>query len=119
MTFPDSLKAIGYGAFSDQVIKGTLIIPQNVLCINSSAFMSNKIEKVVFTSPIDGTKTDNSISFASLPGIMESAFAANNISEIDFAGKVSDYKLYPVATLNSNFDKIPFKNQKLGKTKFK
>ena len=116
VTFPDSLKAIGYGAFSDQVIKGTLIIPQNVLCINSSAFMSNKIEKVVFTSPIDGTKTDNSISFASLPGIMESAFAANNISEIDFAGKVSAYKLYPVATLNSNFDKIPFKNQKLGKT---
>lgn len=113
VTLPQSLKIIGYGAFGWNKIKGTVVIPKNVISIQNGAFHANEIQKVVFDGKIDGKdkldKEDKKEYY--LAGILKYAFSRNKISEIDFANKTSDYELLPIDGLSNDMKEMPFFGQ--------
>ena len=113
VTLPQSLKIIGYGAFGWNKIKGTVVIPKNVISIQNGAFHANEIQKVVFDGKIDGkdklNKEDKKEYY--LAGILKYAFSRNKISEIDFANKTSDYELLPIDGLSNDMKEMPFFGQ--------
>ena len=97
VTLPQSLKIIEYGAFGWNKIKGTVIIPKNVISIHSAAFVANEIEKVVFEGVLDGKGKEHATDTAPyyLAGVGEKAFQGNKISEIVVKDNLGKYKLYP------------------------
>nr|WP_308582609.1 immunoglobulin-like domain-containing protein [uncultured Gardnerella sp.] len=97
VTLPQSLKIIEYGAFGWNKIKGTVIIPKNVISIHSAAFVANEIEKVVFEGVLDGKgkEHDTDADPYYLAGVGEKAFQGNKISEIVVKDNLGKYKLYP------------------------
>ncbi|MFU0537093.1 InlB B-repeat-containing protein [Gardnerella greenwoodii] len=97
VTLPQSLKIIEYGAFGWNKIKGTVIIPKNVISIHSAAFVANEIEKVVFEGVLDGKGKEHATDTAPyyLAGVGEKAFQGNKISEIVVKDNLGEYKLYP------------------------
>ena len=97
VTLPQSLKIIEYGAFGWNKIKGTVIIPKNVISIHSAAFVANEIEKVVFEGVLDskGKEHDTDADPYYLAGVGEKAFQGNKISEIVVKGNLGQYKLHP------------------------
>lgn len=96
ITLPDSLKVIEDGAFSWQKIKGTVVIPKNVVAIHPAAFLGNEIEKVVFKSTLTATGKLNSMDNHAyyLAGLGNRAFQANKIKEIEFTGNLANYKFH-------------------------
>ncbi len=97
VTLPQSLKIIEYGAFGWNKIKGTVIIPKNVISIHSAAFVANEIEKVVFEGVLDskGKEHDTDAKPYYLAGVGEKAFQGNKISEIVVKGNLGNYQLFP------------------------
>lgn len=97
VTLPQSLKIIEYGAFGWNKIKGTVIIPKNVISIHSAAFIANEIEKVVFEGVLDVKGKEHATDTAPyyLAGVGEKAFQGNKISEIVVKGNLGQYQLYP------------------------
>ena len=97
VTLPQSLKIIEYGAFGWNKIKGTVIIPKNVISIHSAAFVANEIEKVVFEGVLDGKGKEHATDTAPyyLAGVGEKAFQGNKISEIVVKGNLGNYQLFP------------------------
>lgn len=97
VTLPQSLRIIEYGAFGWNKIKGTLVIPKNVISIHSAAFVANEIEKVVFEGVIDdkGKEHDTDADPYYLAGVGEKAFQGNKISEIIVKGNLGNYQLFP------------------------
>ena len=97
VTLPQSLKIIEYGAFGWNKIKGTVIIPKNVISIHSAAFIANEIEKVVFEGVLDVKGKEHTTDTAPyyLAGVGEKAFQGNKISEIVVKGNLGQYQLYP------------------------
>ncbi len=83
VTFPSTLKKIGYGAFHSQKIKGTLEIPEGVTEISPGAFISNQIEKVILPS----TLVNNN-----LYAISNRAFQDNKIREVVLKGNFKNVK---------------------------
>ena len=116
VTLPDSLKVIEYGAFSWQKIKGTVVIPKNVIAIHPAAFLGNEIEKVVFKSTlVESGKfnpTDDHAYYVA--GLGSRAFQGNKIKEIDFQGNLTDYKFRVDSKEKDNPNAAPFSNQDLG-----
>ena len=96
VTLPQSLKIIEYGAFAWNKIKGTVVIPKNVISIHNGAFLANEIQKVVFEGVIDGKgkehDTDSKPYY--LSGIGSDAFQGNKITEIDVKGDLGKYQLF-------------------------
>ena len=97
VTLPQSLKIIEYGAFGWNKIKGTVVIPKNVISIQSAAFVANEIERVVFEGVLDGKgkEHDTDTDPYYLAGVGEKAFQGNKISEIVVKGNLGQYKLHP------------------------
>lgn len=97
VTLPQSLRIIEYGAFGWNKIKGTLVIPKNVISIHSAAFVANEIEKVVFEGVLDGKgkEHDTDADPYYLAGVGEKAFQGNKISEIIVKGNLGNYQLFP------------------------
>lgn len=97
VTLPQSLRIIEYGAFGWNKIKGTVIIPKNVISIHSAAFVANEIEKVVFEGVLDGKgkEHDTDADPYYLAGVGEKAFQGNKISEIVVKGNLGNYQLFP------------------------
>lgn len=97
VTLPQSLRIIEYGAFGWNKIKGTLVIPKNVISIHSAAFVANEIEKVVFEGVLDGKgkEYDTDADPYYLAGVGEKAFQGNKISEIIVKGNLGNYQLFP------------------------
>ena len=97
VTLPQSLKIIEYGAFAWNKIKGTVVIPKNVISIHNGAFLANEIQKVVFEGVIDGKgkehDTDSNPYYHS--GIGTVAFQGNKITEIDVKDNLAKYQLFP------------------------
>ncbi len=117
ITLPDSLKVIEDGAFSWQKIKGTVVIPKNVIAIHPTAFLGNEIEKVVFKSTLSETGKFNSTDDHAyyVAGLGNRAFQANKIKEIDFQGNLTDYKFRVDSNEKQKPAAAPFSNQDLGK----
>ena len=105
VTFPSTLKKIGYGAFHSQKIKGTLEIPEGVTEISPGAFISNQIEKVILPS----TLVNNN-----LYAISNRAFQDNKIREVVLKGNFKNVKFQ----IDGNDPKYgsagPFDNQNFG-----
>ena len=112
---PDSLKVIEDGAFSWQKIKGTVVIPKNVIAIHPAAFLGNEIEKVVFKSTLAETGKFNSTDDHAyyVAGLGNRAFQANKIKEIDFQGNLTNYKFRVDSSEKQNPAAAPFSNQEL------
>ena len=117
ITLPDSLKVIEDGAFSWQKIKGTVVIPKNVIAIHPTAFLGNEIEKVVFKSTLSETGKFNSTDDHAyyVAGLGNRAFQANKIKEIEFTGNLTDYKFRVDSNEKQKPAAAPFSNQDLGK----
>ncbi len=115
ITLPDSLKVIEDGAFSWQKIKGTVVIPKNVIAVHPAAFLGNEIEKVVFKSTLAETGKFNSTDDHAyyLAGLGNRAFQGNKIKEIEFTGKLTNYKFHVDSKEKQNPDAAPFSNQEL------
>lgn len=105
VTFPSTLKKIGYGAFSDQKIKGTLEIPEGVTEISPGAFIRNQIEKVILPS----TLVNNN-----LYAISNRAFQANKIREVVLKGNFKNVKFQIDGNDPGYGSAGPFDNQDLG-----
>ncbi len=120
LVLPKSLKVIEYGAFGYNTIKGTLVIPKNVVSLHSTAFIGNQIEKVVFEGIIDEkgklNESDNQPYY--LAGIGSRVFQKNKIKEIVVPGNLGDFnfRFDKPDTNNPNPDPGPFDNQQLGTT---
>ncbi|RDW99334.1 InlB B-repeat-containing protein [Gardnerella vaginalis] len=97
VTLPQSLKIIEYGAFGWNKIKGTVVIPKNVVSVSNAAFVANEIEKVVFEGVIDdkGKEHDTDTNPYYLAGVGSVAFQGNKISEIVVKGNLGNYQLFP------------------------
>ena len=110
VTLPQSLKIIEYGAFGWNKIKGTVVIPKNVISVSDAAFVANEIEKVVFEGVIDGTgkEHDTDADPYYLAGVGSVAFQGNKISEIVVKGNLGQYKF------RSGENDSPFDNQNPG-----
>ena len=110
VTLPQSLKIIEYGAFGWNKIKGTVVIPKNVISVSNAAFVANEIEKVVFEGVIDGTgkEHDTDADPYYLAGVGSVAFQGNKISEIVVKGNLGQYKF------RSGENDSPFDNQNPG-----
>lgn len=110
VTLPQSLKIIEYGAFGWNKIKGTVVIPKNVISVSNAAFVANEIEKVVFEGVIDGTgkEHDTDADPYYLAGVGSVAFQGNKISEIVVKGNLGQYKF------SSGENDSPFDNQNPG-----
>ena len=119
ITLPDSLKVIEDGAFSWQKIKGTVVIPKNVIAVHPAAFLGNEIEKVVFKSTLAETGKLNSTDDHAyyLAGLGNRAFQGNKIKEIDFTGNLTNYKFHVDSNQKQNPDAAPFSNQELEEIK--
>lgn len=115
ITLPDSLKIIEDGAFSWQKIKGTVVIPKNVIAVHPAAFLGNEIEKVVFKSTLAETGKRNSTDDHAyyLAGLGNRAFQGNKIKEIEFTGNLTSYKFHVDSKERQNPDAAPFSNQEL------
>ena len=110
VTLPQSLKIIEYGAFGWNKIKGTVVIPKNVISVSNAAFVANEIEKVVFEGVIDdkGKEHDTDADPYYLAGVGSVAFQGNKISEIVVKGNLGQYKF------SSGENDSPFDNQNPG-----
>ena len=110
VTLPQSLKIIEYGAFGWNKIKGTVVIPKNVVSVSNAAFVANEIEKVVFEGVIDdkGKEHDTDTNPYYLAGVGSVAFQGNKISEIVVKGNLGQYKF------RSGENDSPFDNQNPG-----
>ena len=110
VTLPQSLKIIEYGAFGWNKIKGTVVIPKNVISVSNAAFVANEIEKVVFEGVIDGTgkEHDTDADPYYLAGVGSVAFQGNKISDIVVKGNLGQYKF------RSGENDSPFDNQNPG-----
>ena len=115
ITLPDSLKVIEDGAFSWQKIKGTVVIPKNVIAVHPAAFLGNEIEKVVFKSTLAETGKFNSTDDHAyyVAGLGNRAFQGNKIKEIEFTGKLTNYKFHVDSNEKQNPSAAPFSNQEL------
>ena len=115
ITFPDSLKIIEDGAFSWQKIKGTVVIPKNVIAVHPAAFLGNEIEKVVFKSTLAETGKRNSTDDHAyyLAGLGNRAFQGNKIKEIEFTGNLTSYKFHVDSNEKQSPAAAPFSNQEL------
>ena len=120
LVLPQSLKVIEFGAFGYNTIKGTLVIPKNVVSLHSTAFIGNQIEKVVFEGIIDEkgkvNKSDNRPYYVA--GIGSRVFQKNKIKEIVVPGNLADFnfRFDKPDDNNPNPDPGPFDNQQLGTT---
>ena len=110
VTLPQSLKIIEYGAFGWNKIKGTVVIPKNVVAVSDAAFVANEIEKVVFEGVLDdkGKEHDTDTTPYYLAGVGSVAFQGNKISEIVVKGNLGQYKF------RSGENDSPFDNQNPG-----
>lgn len=110
VTLPQSLRIIEYGAFGWNKIKGTVVIPKNVVSVSDAAFVANEIEKVVFEGVLDdkGKEHDTDTSPYYLAGVGSVAFQGNKISEIVVKGNLGQYKF------RSGENDSPFDNQNPG-----
>ena len=110
VTLPQSLKIIEYGAFGWNKIKGTVVIPKNVVSVSDAAFVANEIEKVVFEGVLDdkGKEHDIDTNPYYLAGVGSVAFQGNKISEIVVKGNLGQYKF------RSGENDSPFDNQNPG-----
>lgn len=105
VTFPSTLKKIGYGAFHSQRIKGTLEIPEGVTEISPGAFISNQIEKVILPSTL--VKGD-------FDGISNRAFQDNKIREVVLKENFKNVK-FQIDGNDKNYTSAgPFDNQNFG-----
>lgn len=105
VTFPSTLKKIGYGAFHSQKIKGTLEIPEGVTEISPGAFISNQIEKVILPSTL--VKGD-------FDGISNRAFQDNKIREVVLKENFKNVK-FQIDGNDKNYTSAgPFDNQNFG-----
>ena len=105
VTFPSTLKKIGYGAFHSQKIKGTLEIPEGVTEISPGAFISNQIEKVILPSTL--VKGD-------FDGISNRAFQDNKIREVVLKENFKNVKFQIDGNDRNYMSAGPFDNQNLG-----
>lgn len=105
VTFPSTLKKIGYGAFFSQKIKGTLEIPEGVTEISPVAFSSNQIEKVILPS----TLVNNG-----WHGISNRAFQNNKIREVVLNANFKNVKFQIDKNDKNYMSAGPFDNQNLG-----
>lgn len=110
VTLPQSLKIIEYGAFGWNKIKGTVVIPKNVVSVSDAAFVANEIEKVVFEGVLDdkGKEHDTDTNPYYLAGVGSVAFQGNKISDIVVKGNLGQYKF------RSGENDSPFDNQNPG-----
>ena len=110
VTLPQSLKIIEYGAFGWNKIKGTVVIPKNVVSVSNAAFIANEIEKVVFEGVLDdkGKEHDTDTNPYYLAGVGSVAFQGNKISDIVVKGNLGQYKF------RSGENDSPFDNQNPG-----
>ena len=110
VTLPQSLRIIEYGAFGWNKIKGTVVIPKNVISVSAAAFVANEIEKVVFEGVLDdkGKEHDTDTTPYYLAGVGSVAFQGNKISEIVVKGNLGQYKF------RSGENDSPFDNQNPG-----
>ena len=110
VTLPQSLRIIEYGAFGWNKIKGTVVIPKNVVSVSNAAFVANEIEKVVFEGVLDdkGKEHDIDTNPYYLAGVGSVAFQGNKISEIVVKGNLGQYKF------RSGENDSPFDNQNPG-----
>lgn len=113
VTLPQSLRIIEYGAFGWNKIKGTVVIPKNVVAVSDAAFVANEIEKVVFEGVLDdkGKEHDTDTTPYYLAGVGSKAFQGNRIREIVVKKSIKDYKF---RTQADNPTDAPFSNQELG-----
>ncbi len=97
VTLPQSLRIIEYGAFGWNKIKGTLVIPKNVVAVSDAAFVANEIEKVVFEGVLDDKGKEHATDTTPyyLAGVGSVAFQGNKISEIVVKGNLGNYQLFP------------------------
>lgn len=105
VTFPSTLKKIGYGAFHSQKIKGTLEIPEGVTEISPGAFISNQIEKVILPSTL--VKGD-------FDGISNRAFQDNKIREVVLKENFKNVKFQIDGNDRNYMSAGPFDNQNFG-----
>ncbi|MFU0550484.1 InlB B-repeat-containing protein [Gardnerella pickettii] len=110
VTLPQSLKIIEYGAFDWNKIKGTVVIPKNVVSVSNAAFIANEIEKVVFEGVLDDKGKEHATDTTPyyLAGVGSVAFQGNKISEIVVKGNLGQYKF------RSGENDSPFDNQNPG-----
>ncbi|XCS42976.1 InlB B-repeat-containing protein [Gardnerella piotii] len=110
ITLPQSLKIIEYGAFGWNKIKGTVVIPKNVVSVSNAAFIANEIEKVVFEGVLDDKGKEHATDTTPyyLAGVGSVAFQGNKISEIVVKGNLGQYKF------RSGENDSPFDNQNPG-----
>lgn len=110
VTLPQSLRIIEYGAFGWNKIKGTVVIPKNVVSVSDAAFVANEIEKVVFEGVLDdkGKEHDIDTNPYYLAGVGSVTFQGNKISEIVVKGNLGQYKF------RSGENDSPFDNQNPG-----
>ena len=110
VTLPQSLRIIEYGAFGWNKIKGTLVIPKNVVAVSDAAFVANEIEKVVFEGVLDDKGKEHATDTTPyyLAGVGSVAFQGNKISEIVVKGNLRQYKF------RSGENNSPFDNQNPG-----
>lgn len=110
VTLPQSLRIIEYGAFGWNKIKGTVVIPKNVISVSAAAFVANEIERVVFEGVLDdkGKEHDTDTTPYYLAGVGSVAFQGNKISEIVVKGNLGQYKF------RSGENDSPFDNQNPG-----
>lgn len=110
VTLPQSLRIIEYGAFGWNKIKGTLVIPKNVVAVSDAAFVANEIEKVVFEGVLDDKGKEHATDTTPyyLAGVGSVAFQGNKISEIVVKGNLGQYKF------RSGENDSPFDNQNPG-----
>ncbi len=110
VTLPQSLKIIEYGAFGWNKIKGTVVIPKNVVSVSNAAFIANEIEKVVFEGVLDDKGKEHATDTTPyyLAGVGSVAFQGNKISEIVVKGNLGQYKFL------SGENDSPFDNQNPG-----
>jgi len=105
VTFPSTLKKIGYGAFHSQKIKGTLEIPEGVTEISPGAFISNQIEKVILPSTLVNGDFD---------GISNRAFQDNKIREVVLKENFKNVKFQIDGNDRNYMSAGPFDNQNFG-----
>lgn len=110
VTLPQSLKIIEYGAFGWNKIKGTVVIPKNVVSVSDAAFVANEIEKVVFEGVLDDKGKEHATDTTPyyLAGVGSVAFQGNKISDIVVKGNLGQYKF------RSGENDSPFDNQNPG-----
>ncbi len=87
ISFPESLKIIGKGAFSGSAISGNLVLPENLECIGSGAFSNcgNLSGSLVIPSQISEIYS-NTFSNCGFTGTLSLPDALKEIGDYAFAG---------------------------------